>query len=192
MKSFAVGIWGAFWAVTWVAVAGSGAGSAVAAALATDEGPAVSYRVSFANAVHHEAEIEVTFRGVTADPLEVRMSRSSPGRYGLHEFARHVYDVRAVDGAGKELTIARPDPHQWNVGGHDGTVVVTYTLFGDLVSGTYTAIDATHAHLNAPATFLWARGMTERPVRVRAIGEWRRNWRRRTSRACSRRRTCST
>ena len=126
----------------------------------------VEYDVSFPNAVHHEAEIRVTFHKVTTDPLEVRMSRSSPGRYRLHEFARNVYSVRAVDSGGKELEIERPNPHQWNVAGHDGTVKLTYTLFADQVSGTYSAIDATHAHLNGPATFMWARGMTDRAVRV--------------------------
>ncbi|HVH12539.1 MAG TPA: hypothetical protein VM759_05790, partial [Longimicrobium sp.] len=57
--------------------------------------------------------------------------------------------------------------HQWNVAGHDGTVTVQYTLFGDRVDGTYAGIDASHAHLNIPATFMWARGMEDVPVQVR-------------------------
>ena len=129
----------------------------------------VRYEVAFPNAVHHEARITVSFEGVPAGPLELRMSRSSPGRYALHEFAKNVYSVEAVNGAGSPLRITRPDPHQWNVEGHDGTVRVTYTLFGDRVDGTYSAIDATHAHLNMPATFMWARGLGERPVSVRFI-----------------------
>ena len=31
------------------------------------------------------------------------MSRSSPGRYSLHDFAKNVYDVHAFDGDGHEL-----------------------------------------------------------------------------------------
>ena len=50
--------------------------------------------------------------------------------------------------------------------GHDGTVRLTYTLFGDRADGTYSAIDETHAHLNIPATFMWARGHEEAPIRV--------------------------
>jgi predicted metalloprotease with PDZ domain len=128
----------------------------------------VDYEIRFPNRVHHEAEVTATFRGVPAgQPLQVRMSRSSPGRYALHEFAKNVYAVRAEDGAGRALAFTRPDPHQWNVAGHDGTVTVRYTLFGDRVDGTYAAIDATHAHLNVPATFVFARGMEGAPVRVR-------------------------
>ncbi len=124
------------------------------------------YEIAFPNAVHHEAEVTVEFRGVPAGPLELRMSRSSPGRYALHEFAKNVYAVRAADSRGRALTITRPNPHQWNVSGHDGTVVMKYTLFGDRVDGTYTAIDGTHAHLNMPATFMWARGFGSRPIRI--------------------------
>ncbi|HLS47140.1 MAG TPA: hypothetical protein VK012_01395 [Gemmatimonadales bacterium] len=124
------------------------------------------YEVAFPNAVHHEARIQVTFTSVPEDTLELRMSRSSPGRYALHEFAKNVYDVKAVDSRGRELALARPNPHQWNVGGHDGTVVVTYTLYGDRTDGTYAGIDPTHAHLNAPATFMWARGFDDRPIKV--------------------------
>jgi predicted metalloprotease with PDZ domain len=128
----------------------------------------VEYDVRLPNRVHHEAEVTATFRGVPAgQPLQVRMSRSSPGRYALHEFARNVYAVRATDGRGRPLAITRPDPHQWDVAGHDGTVTVAYTLFGDRADGTYVAVDASHAHLNAPATFMWARGMEDAPVRVR-------------------------
>ncbi|HLL46440.1 MAG TPA: PDZ domain-containing protein [Longimicrobiaceae bacterium] len=127
----------------------------------------VSYEVSFPNAVHHEAEVSVTFPQVPAGrPLEVRMSRSSPGRYALHEFAKNVYAVKAFDGRGRPLAVTRPDPYGWNVAGHDGTVRLTYTLFGDRGDGTYAQIDATHAHLNTPAVFMWARGLEKRPVRV--------------------------
>jgi predicted metalloprotease with PDZ domain len=124
------------------------------------------YEIAFPNAVHHEAEVRITFHGVHSGPLELRMSRSSPGRYALHEFAKNVYAVKAVDSRGRTLSISRPNPHQWDVSGHDGMVVVTYTLFGDRVDGTYTAIDGTHAHLNMPATFMWARGFEGRPIRI--------------------------
>ncbi|HEU4882728.1 MAG TPA: hypothetical protein VFT45_10795 [Longimicrobium sp.] len=139
----------------------------LAAAPAAAQGT-VEYDIRFPNRAHHEAEVTATFRGVPAgQALQLRMSRSSPGRYALHEFAKNVYAVRAADGQGHALAFTRPDPHQWDVAGHDGTVTVHYTLFGDRADGTYAAIDASHAHLNIPATFIWARGMENAPVRVR-------------------------
>ncbi|HEX6309016.1 MAG TPA: PDZ domain-containing protein [Longimicrobiales bacterium] len=137
-----------------------------ALAEAAPQGDTVRYTVAFPNASRHEAEITVEYGNLPAQPLELRMSRSSPGRYALHEFAKNVYEVRAVDGRGRELTVTRPNPHQWNVSGHDGTVRISYTLFGDHADGTYTGIDVTHAHMNMPATFMWARHMGERPIAI--------------------------
>src|SRR5579872_6328418 len=97
----------------------------------------VRYELRFPNAVHHEAEIRATFSGVRQPVLEVVMSRSSPGRYALHEFAKNVYNFRASDGEGHALAVSRPTPYQWNISGHKGTVVVEYTLFGDRADGTY-------------------------------------------------------
>ncbi len=127
----------------------------------------VRYELSFPNAIHHEAEISVTFHDVRQTVLEVVMSRSSPGRYALHEFAKNVYQVRATDGEGHSLKIERAAPSQWNVSGHHGVVVFSYTLFGDRADGTYAAIDTTHAHLNTPAALAWAHGYERNPVIVK-------------------------
>ncbi|HMB92991.1 MAG TPA: hypothetical protein VKP65_19225, partial [Rhodothermales bacterium] len=133
-------------------------------ALAQDH---ISYEVAFPNAVHHEAEIAVTVTGLDAnEPVQMRMSRTSPGRYALHEFAKNVYNVLAFDAQGQPLDVLRPTPHQWNIDGHDGTVRLTYTLFGDRADGTYTGIDNTHAHMNIPATFMWPRDAWETPVTI--------------------------
>lgn len=127
----------------------------------------VHYELSFPNAVHHEAEIRATFAGVQQPVLRLRMSRSSPGRYALHEFGKNVYNVRAFDGAGRAANLTRPDPYSWEISGHDGTVVVQYTLFGDRTDGTYAAIDETHAHLNTPAVLAWAEGYEHSPVTLK-------------------------
>jgi predicted metalloprotease with PDZ domain len=128
----------------------------------------VSYKVSFPAPEHHYAQVEVLFPGVPRGAaLEARMSRSSPGRYAVHEFSKNVFDVHAYDGMGKALRTTRPNPYQWNVAGHDGTVRITYKVFGNHVDGTYLAIDTSHAHMNMPATLMWARGFERRPVSVR-------------------------
>ena len=138
--------------------------------------PQIRYEVSFPNAVHHEAEVRATFSQVKQPELTVVMSRSSPGRYALHEFAKNVYNVKITDGEGHELQVNRADPYSWQVSGHKGTVVVQYTVFGDRADGTYDGIDATHAHLNMPATFVWARGMDKLPISVRFLPPQDSNW----------------
>lgn len=139
-----------------------------ASAQAVDPGPdaPVRYALSFDDARHHEAVVTATWTGAPAGPLRVLMSRSSPGRYAVHEFAKNVYKVSAVDGQGRALKITRDDPYSWIVRGHDGTVRLTYTLYADRADGTYSQVDATHAHLNMPATLMWAEGYDARPVRL--------------------------
>ena len=147
-----------------------------AAAAAFAQAP-VEYRLSFPEPEHHWMQVEVTFREVPSGPLQIRMSRTSPGRYALHEFAKNVFDVRVRDGKGNALTPSRPDLHQWDVAGHDGTVIVSYRVFGDRIDGTYLGIDSTHAHMNLPATLMWARGWDNRPARVRLEQPAGKQWR---------------
>ena len=45
-------------------------------------------------------DVEVTFTDLPAGPLHLRMSRSSPGRYALHDFAKNVFEVQVTDAAG--------------------------------------------------------------------------------------------
>jgi predicted metalloprotease with PDZ domain len=127
---------------------------------------AVVYQISFPEAQHHRMQVEVTFADVPAGTLEVMMSRTSPGRYAIHEFAKNVYDVQIDNAAGGVLRFDQPNPSQWNVTGHSGAVRVRYKVFGDQLDGTFLSIDATHAHMNIPASLMWARGLEQRPVTV--------------------------
>jgi len=106
----------------------------------------IAYDISFDNAAQHEAEIKVSFTKIKPGNFSFRMSRSSPGRYAIHEFAKNVYSVKATNSKGEDLKITRPNPYQWDVAEHDGTVNVSYTLFANRGGGTYAQIDETHAN----------------------------------------------
>ncbi|MCI1186137.1 PDZ domain-containing protein [Hymenobacter sp. DH14] len=143
-----------------------GLGTAVAQTKAP--GAPVRYALSFPNAVHHEAKVTATFTGVPSGTLHVRMARSSPGRYAVHDFAKNVYYVVATDGSNHPLPLNRPDPYGWDVKpGADGTVIFSYTLYGDQTDGTFAGIDQQHAHLNLPATLCYATGLEDRAAEVK-------------------------
>jgi predicted metalloprotease with PDZ domain len=144
--------------------------SLLALALAAHPGTAtdtVRYAVTFPEPQHHEAHIVAEFPAGRGDTLEVWMSRSSPGRYALHEFAKNVYDVRVTDTGGRPLPVVRRDPYRWLVVSKGRPVRFAYTLYGDRADGTYTQIDAGHAHLNMPASIACTHGLEARPVAVR-------------------------
>ena len=124
--------------------------------------------MAFPNAVHHEAKVTATFLKLPSGPLHVRMARSSPGRYSLHDFAKNTYYVVATDGSNHPLPLNRPDPYGWDVmPAADGTVIFNYTLYGDQTDGTYIGIDQQHAHLNMPAALCYATGLEGRQAEVK-------------------------
>jgi predicted metalloprotease with PDZ domain len=125
-----------------------------------------TYVISFENAAHHEAEIKASFPNLKTKTVTARMSRTSPGRYALHEFAKNVYSFKATNSKGEALSVKRPDPYSWEITGHDGTVHISYTLFANRGDGTYSQVDDTHAHLNMPATFIFMDTTEERPIEV--------------------------
>jgi len=135
------------------------------------------YRLSFPAPEHRWMQVEARFGGLPPGTAEIRMSRTSPGRYALHEFAKNVFEVTITDGAGRAIEPARPSLHQWDVSGHDGTVVVTYKVFGDRTDGTYLSVDAAHAHMNMPATVMFVRGQLDRPSRITFVQPAGRPWR---------------
>ena len=146
------------------------------AGVASADGPAVLYELSFPEPEHRWMQVEVTLSGLPAEPLSMRMSTTSPGRYARHEFAKNVFEVRAFDGDGNELDPVRSEMARWEVAGHDGTVRFSYRIFGDRLDGTYLGINATHAHLNMPASLMWGAGLERRPATVRFEPPQGRDW----------------
>jgi len=137
----------------------------------------ISYRFSFPEPQHRWMQVEASFTDLGSAPLELRMSRSSPGRYSLHDFAKNVYDVHAFAAGGRELPTERPDPYGWRIDGHGGSVTVKYKVYGDRVDGTYLAVDETHAHINMPAAIMWARGLDDRPSAITFVQPAGAQWR---------------
>jgi predicted metalloprotease with PDZ domain len=134
---------------------------------ADDAHEGLQYRLSFTEARQRIMQVDLVVPPVSG-PVELVMSRSSPGRYALHEFAKNVIDPQASDAAGRALTLDHPAPHRWTVAAH-GAVHVRYRVYGDRVDGTYLAIDPTHAHVNVPAALLWVRGLEDRPATVEIV-----------------------
>jgi predicted metalloprotease with PDZ domain len=144
-----------------------------AAALAQD---AVTYRISVPEPEHHWLQVEATFPAGGDGPLLVRMSRSSPGRYAVHEFSKNIFALSAYDGAGREIPASRQTVDTWLIAQHDGTVRLVYKIYGDRIDGTYLGVDTTHAHINMPATLAWAEGLEMRPARVTFVPPPGRDW----------------
>jgi len=137
----------------------------------------VAYQLSFPEPEHRWMQVDVTLADLPATPLELHMSRASPGRYALHEFAKNVFDVHLTDTAGVPLRVTHATPHQWVAAEHPAGVRVSYRVFGDRTDGTYLSVDPAHAHINMPAALMWVRGLEDRPVTVRFASPPGSTWR---------------
>lgn len=136
----------------------------VALSLSAQNG--IEYQLDLSNIQHHELGIQVSFKALPPQPLVVRMPTSSPGRYAEHNFAKNVYDVEAQDADGVDLAVSRTGINEWTVSGHDGAVILNYTLYANRADGTYAKVDNRKLHLNMPATFVYGVGLDERPVEL--------------------------
>ena len=75
-------------------------GLAVASSALAQPAP-FEYRLSFPTPEHRWMQVEARFTDLPDGTAEIRMGRTSPGRYALHEFAKNVFDVTITDGAGR-------------------------------------------------------------------------------------------
>lgn len=146
------------------------------AALPPESLAPVAYRISVPEPYQRWLAVEVIFSEVNA-PLEIRMSRFSPGRYSAHEFERNVFDVRATTGRGQPISLDHPAPWAWRAVTDDGIVRLTYKVYGDSVDGTSLAVDSTHAHVNVPAALVWAEGHEWRPATITCVPPPGSDWR---------------
>lgn len=124
------------------------------------------YQLDLAGHDRHQVAISARFVAPDASPLLLQMSSASPGRYARHDFAKNIYALKALDGQGNPLTLQRLSPTSWQVSGHQGEVQVSYLLFGNHADGTYNQIDSRHAHLNIPASLLFAPSLRAKPATV--------------------------
>jgi predicted metalloprotease with PDZ domain len=138
---------------------------------------AIEYVVTIPAPEQRWLQVDVQFPARPGTPLDVRMARSSPGRYATHEFGKNVYLFEARGDGDAALPIEQVAPAHWRIAPTGNVVRVRYRLFADHVDGTYAAVDATHAHLNVPATFAWAPSLPDTPIRIRFTQPSGRTWR---------------
>lgn len=137
----------------------------------------VRYTIACPEPARRYVLVTADFPARTGSPLVVRMSRTSPGRYALHDFGRNVFGEEATDSQGRPISVRRTGLHEWTIADHDGRARFIYRIYGDSLDGTSLAVDETHAHMNAPATLAWASGLEQAPARVRLVpppgAQWR-------------------
>ena len=164
--------------------------SCAASAAQDARSSAQAYRIAYSLAMpqpeSHLFEVRIDVDGLAAsESVEFQMPRWSPGRYGVFEFAKNVQEVAATSGCGvaasptcvrAPLRVERVDTQTWRVKPNGASsIALSYKVFGDDLSGTFSQLDARHANYNGPSIFMYVVGHKPDPVtlRIDAPAGWR-------------------
>ncbi|HEY6047103.1 MAG TPA: PDZ domain-containing protein [Pyrinomonadaceae bacterium] len=158
------------------------------AAAAQEQPLRINYRLAMSHPSSHlfEVSIEVEMpNDVKPGALDFQMAKWSPGRYAVFDFAKNVQEFRAFAGicprvnmacALPDFPVTRVDDQTWRVSmvnTHSATI--TYKVYGNDLSGTFSQLDARHANYNGGSIFMYVVNHKQDPVRMEIDAP--KNWR---------------
>lgn len=129
-----------------------------------DAGIKLTYWIGMPRPNTHNLEIKILAEGAKSETLDFSMPAWSPGRYIVYDFAKHVKNVRATGKGGAPLAIRRIDKDTWRVAARGGDCLLSYTLYANHLSGTFSQVNADYASINGAATFMYVDGKRHAPI----------------------------
>jgi len=125
----------------------------------------------------HLVEIEIRADKVAEPILDLVMPAWSPGRYAIYDFAKNMQEFAAVGAQGQALPWTKVDKQTWRVETREagGTVRVSYRVFANDLSGSFSQFDSSHANLNGASLYLYVAGHEQDPLTltVEAPATWK-------------------
>ena len=133
----------------------------------------ISYQLSMSRPMSHLFEVQIIVEvpeQLKDKPLQFQMPKWSPGRYAVFDFAKNVQEFRA------NAPVTRIDAHTWSVAPQGKTsITVSYKVFGNDLSGTFSQLDNRHANYNGGSIFMYVVDHKPDPVKltIQAPAGWR-------------------
>jgi predicted metalloprotease with PDZ domain len=150
-------------------------------AAAAEEPPlkSIAYRLAMSRPASHlfEVAIEVELPNELKDKsVQFQMPKWSPGRYAVFDFAKNVQEFRAIDGRCPTVNacsdkptraVTRVDDQTWSVApSGSNTLTITYKVFANDLSGTFSQLDDRHGNYNGGCIFMYVVGHKPDPVKL--------------------------
>jgi predicted metalloprotease with PDZ domain len=124
----------------------------------------ISYRLSMSRPTSHLFEVSIAVElpdELRDKPVQFQMAKWSPGRYAVFDFAKNVQEFRANG------RVTRVDGHTWSVEpAGANTLNVSYKVFANDLSGTFSQLDERHANYNGASIFMYVVGHKPDPLRL--------------------------
>jgi predicted metalloprotease with PDZ domain len=148
-------------------------------ASAQDQPLRIKYWLAMSHPSSHLFEVTVEV-GLPAETkiksLDFQMAKWSPGRYAVFDFAKNVQEVKArpacpagLDCTLPNLSLTRVDNQTWRaeLGSFAPpglSVMFSYKVFANDLSGTFSQLDARHANFNGGCVFMYVANHKQDPV----------------------------
>src|SRR5215213_1171091 len=124
----------------------------------------ITYRLSMSRPVSHLFEVTIIVElpaELKDKPVQFQMAKWSPGRYAVFDFAKNVQEFRANG------PVTRIDDQTWSVAPLGATTLnISYKVFGNDLSGTFSQLDSRHANYNGGSIFMYIVGHKSDPVKL--------------------------
>src|SRR5215217_2091746 len=133
----------------------------------------ITYRLSMSRPVSHLFEVAIIVElpaELKDKPLQFQMAKWSPGRYGVFDFAKNVQEFHANG------LVTRLDDQTWSVAPLGVTTLnISYKVFANDLSGTFSQLDSRHANYNGASIFMYIVGHKPDPVKltIQAPAGWK-------------------
>lgn len=122
-----------------------------------------------------EVAIEVELPESAPESLDFQMAKWSPGRYAVFDFAKNIQEFRAAAGICPPASlfdrsnrpVTKVDDQTWRVPTMNGrSLTITYKVFGNDLSGTFSQLDTRHANFNGGSIFMYIVNHKSDPVKL--------------------------
>src|SRR6266849_4780545 len=147
-------------------------------AVAQDQPLRMKYWLAMSHPNSHlfEVKIEVEAPAETKlESLDFQMAKWSPGRYAVFDFAKNVQEFQAAAGICPPRSlcdqsmrpVTRVDDQTWRVPFMNlPSLTITYKVFANDLSGTFSELDSRHANFNGGCIFMYVVNHKQDPVRL--------------------------
>jgi predicted metalloprotease with PDZ domain len=144
---------------------------------AQDQPLKLNYRLAMSQPNSHLFEVTIQVEvppSWTPESLDFQMPKWSPGRYAVFDFAKNVQQFHAFGGICPhtdarctlpDFPVNRVDEQTWRVAmKNTHSATITYKVYGNDLSGTFSQLDSRHANFNGGNLFMYVVNHKPDPV----------------------------
>ena len=160
---------------------------AIGVASAQEQPLKINYRLAMSHPNSHLFEVSIEVEAPSesrVESLDFQMAKWSPGRYAVFDFAKNVQEFQAAAGICPPKSrcdmamrpVTRIDDQTWRVPFMNAqSLTITYKVFANDLSGTFSELDSRHANFNGGCVFMYV--VNHKQERVTLSIDPPKNWR---------------